>query len=192
VAKRNVVNVAASTNGQPCVPCAQSGCASVLSVTSSVKAAEFGKAITNGPEVIQKAFDHVGPRAASGIPSGTSFKLVQRRFRESGDIWGSDDGLAARLRIVMQHVSISSFAVPDGEPEPPTKGRAWRVMSADSPYPKPLASMVRFGGVGGFLFYPSVQVRKCRPAPRLFASRQTFMPEFDQPPFCTDISRRHR
>ena len=30
--------------------------------------------------------------------------------------------------------------------------------------PEALVSMVRFGGVGGFFSYPSVQVRKCRPA----------------------------
>ena len=55
-----------------------------------------------------------------------------------------------------------------------------------------LASMVRFGGVGGFFSFPSVQVRKCRPASGFFASRQTFMPEFDQSPFYIDRSRRHR
>ena len=47
----------------------------------------------------------------------------------------------------------------------------------------PLLSMVLFGGVGGFFAYPSGQVRKCRPASGFFASCQTFMPEFDQPPF---------
>jgi hypothetical protein len=56
------------------------------------------------------------------------------------------------------------------------------MMSARSPEPKPLESMVRFGGVGGFLFYPAVQLRKCRPTPN-FTPRQTLMPEFDQSPF---------
>src|SRR5689334_14146197 len=65
-------------------------------------------------------------------------------------------------------------------------------MSAGSPYPKPLPSMARFGGVGGFFSYPFVQVRKCRPAPRFFAFRQTLMPEFEQPLFYIDISKRHR
>ena len=55
----------------------------------------------------------------------------------------------------------------------------------------PLPSMVRFGGVGGFFAFPSVQVRKSRPASGFFASRQTFMPEFDQPPFYIDRSKRH-
>ena len=50
--------------------------------------------------------------------------------------------------------------------------------------------MVRFGGVGGFLFRPTGQVRKCRPAPRLFTLGQTLMPEFDQPPFNIDSSKR--
>ena len=53
-------------------------------------------------------------------------------------------------------------------------------------------SMVRFGGVGGFFAYSRAQVRKCCPIPRLFASRQTLMPEFDQPPFYIDRTKRHR
>src|ERR1700730_3138788 len=64
--------------------------------------------------------------------------------------------------------------------------------SAGSPYPKPLASMVRFGGIGGFFSFPSVQVRKCRPVPRFLTFRQTLKPEFDQPPFYIDSPRRHR
>jgi hypothetical protein len=70
----------------------------------------------------------------------------------------------------------------------------WRMAgeSAGAPYSKQFASMVRFGGVGGFFSYPSVQVRKCRPAPRFFTFRQTLMPEFDQPPFYIDRSKRHR
>jgi hypothetical protein len=56
---------------------------------------------------------------------------------------------------------------------------------------KVFASMVRFGGVGGFLSYPSVQVPKCRPAPRFFTSRQTLMPERDQPHFYVDGSKHH-
>ena len=47
------------------------------------------------------------------------------------------------------------------------------------------------GGVGGFLFYPAVQLRKCRPTPS-FTPRQTLMPEFDQSPFYTNKSRRQR
>ena len=70
--------------------------------------------------------------------------------------------------------------------------RAWRAMSADSSYPKPLPSMVRFGGVGGFFSCPSVQVRKCRPTRGFFTFRQTLMPEFDQPALYNDMSRRHR
>jgi hypothetical protein len=44
-------------------------------------------------------------------------------------------------------------------------------LNSDSPYPKALASMVRFGGVGGFFSFPSVQVRKCRPVPRFLTFR---------------------
>jgi len=51
--------------------------------------------------------------------------------------------------------------------------------------------MVRFGGVGGFFAYPSVQVRKCRPTPS-FTPRQTLMPKFDQSPFYVNNSRGHR
>jgi hypothetical protein len=58
--------------------------------------------------------------------------------------------------------------------------------------PEALVSMVLFGGVGRFLFRPAGQVRKCRPASGFFASRQTFMPEFDQPPFYIDRSKRRR
>jgi hypothetical protein len=50
--------------------------------------------------------------------------------------------------------------------------------------------MVRFGGVGGFFAYPWVQVRKGRPTPGFFTFRQTLMPEFDQPPFYIDSSKR--
>jgi hypothetical protein len=55
----------------------------------------------------------------------------------------------------------------------------------------PLPSMVLFGGVGGFLFRPTGQVRKCRPASG-FTFRQTLMPEFDQTPFYIARSRRRR
>src|ERR1700676_401332 len=58
-----------------------------------------------------------------------------------------------------------------------------------TPYPNPLPSMVRFGGVGGFFSCPSAQVRKCRPAPSFFTCRQTLMPEFDQPPLYTETSQ---
>src|ERR1700730_10918392 len=54
-----------------------------------------------------------------------------------------------------------------------------------------LALIVGSGGVGGFLFYPAVQLRKFRPTPS-FTPRQTLMPEFDQSPFYIDKSRRHR
>src|ERR1700738_1316644 len=57
---------------------------------------------------------------------------------------------------------------------------------------QPLVSLVHFGGVGGFSPYPSVQVRKCRPAPRFFTFRRTLMPEFDQPPFYIDRSKCRR
>jgi hypothetical protein len=83
-----------STNGQPCVPCAQSSCASVLPVTSSVKAAEFGKAIPYGPEVTQKAFDHVGPACRIRNTLWDELQFLQRRFRECEDIGSCDDGPA--------------------------------------------------------------------------------------------------
>jgi hypothetical protein len=60
---------------------------------------------------------------------------------------------------------------------------------ADAPYPKPLPSMIRSGGVSGFLFQSAVQIRKCRPIPRFFTPRQTLMPEFDQPPFYIDRTK---
>src|ERR1700735_2357479 len=62
---------------------------------------------------------------------------------------------------------------------------ARRLIAGDergSPYPRPLASMNRFGGVGRFSTYHYVQFRKCCPTPS-FAPRQTLMPEFDQSPF---------
>ena len=52
--------------------------------------------------------------------------------------------------------------------------------------------MIRFGGVGGFFPCLSVQIRKCRPGPRFFLSRQTLMPKLDQPSFYIDIAKRHR
>src|ERR1700736_1596343 len=62
---------------------------------------------------------------------------------------------------------------------------------ADTPYPEPLPSIARFGGVRGLFTFPSVQVRKCCPAPRSFTCRRTLMPDFDTPrhvplrtPFC--------
>src|ERR1700730_15788264 len=54
-----------------------------------------------------------------------------------------------------------------------------------------LALIVGSGGVGGFLFYPAVQLRKFRPTPS-FTPRQTLMPEFDQSPFYIRKSRRHK
>jgi hypothetical protein len=38
------------------------------------------------------------------------------------------------------------------------------------------SSMFLFGGVGGFLFRPTGQVRKCRPTSGFFTFRQTLMP----------------
>jgi hypothetical protein len=55
----------------------------------------------------------------------------------------------------------------------------------------PLRRMVHLGGVGSFLTCSSFQVRKCRPAPRFFASSQTLMPEREQPPSYAEVSMHH-
>jgi hypothetical protein len=46
VAKRKTVS-GCRTNGQSCVACAQASCGSVFSTASSVKAAEFGQAVSD-------------------------------------------------------------------------------------------------------------------------------------------------
>jgi hypothetical protein len=54
-----------------------------------------------------------------------------------------------------------------------------------------LASMDRFGDVTDFLPSPFVRVREQCPAARFLTSRQTLMPERDQPHFHVDESRPH-
>jgi hypothetical protein len=52
--------------------------------------------------------------------------------------------------------------------------------------------MIRFGRVGCFFLCPCGEVRKCRPVPNFFTSRQTLMPEFDQSFLYLDSPGRDR
>src|ERR1700719_1646490 len=84
----------------------------MLPMTGSVKTTEFGKAISNRAEVTQKAFDHISASRRIGIPTGTSFNSFSVSFVRVETSGVPITGLPRSERIVLQHVSISSFAVP--------------------------------------------------------------------------------
>ena len=91
------------------MPRAKFGC---LSVTSTIKATQLGKAVAYGAEITQKPFNISLPRKASWMPSGASLSSFNVSFVSAGISGVPVTGLPRSARMVLQHVSTNSLAVP--------------------------------------------------------------------------------
>jgi hypothetical protein len=97
---------------EPGVPLFQALSLRGLAVARPVEAAKLGQVVPIVPRLRSTALMRSAPLAPSRMPSGTSLSSLKSAFVSVGISGVPSTGLPRSSRMVLQTVSMSSFAVP--------------------------------------------------------------------------------